>query len=279
MLGFAKWNWRWMLGLEALPALFYLGALFFVSESPRWLLMRGREEEAIAILSRASSADQARQDIAAVKAGLGAKGDRKRARIGELLRPGLRLVLLIGISVAVLQQITGINAVFFYAPMIFEQSGIGTDASFMQAVLVGLINIVFTVIAMLLIDRIGRRALLILGTSGIAAFLFLLAYGFSTANFMLTEASLSDLPRTVNTTQLAPLVDQTFDSDLAFKRALTTALGEPVMRAHEAELVSAAIDINPTLILFGILGFVASFAVSLGPVMLNTGMRARLPLT
>ena len=77
----------------------------------------------------------------------------------ELFQPALRLVLTIGLAVAILQQITGINSVFFYAPMIFEQSGIGTDASFLQAVLVGLVNLVFTVLAILTIDRLAGGAL------------------------------------------------------------------------------------------------------------------------
>ena len=87
----------------------------------------------------------------------------------------MRLVLLIGLTVAVLQQITGINSVFFYAPLIFEQSGIGTDASYMQAVLVGLTNLVFTLLAIALIDKIGRKTLLIIGVQGIAICMFILA--------------------------------------------------------------------------------------------------------
>ncbi|MGB5193763.1 MAG: MFS transporter, partial [Polyangiales bacterium] len=129
------------------------------------------------------------------------------ATLRELFRPSMRLVLVIGVSVAILQQVTGINAVFFYAPMIFEQSGIGTDASFMQAVLVGLVNLVFTVLAILFIDRLGRRPLLGVGLTGIAVCMLLLSYGFGSA------------------------------------------------------------EMNPKIILVGILGFVASFAISLGPVM------------
>ena len=86
-----------------------------------------------------------------------AERSTERALLRELFRPAMRRVLLIATSVAILQQVTGINSVFFYAPMIFEQSGIGTDASFMQAVLVGIVNLLFTVLAILSIDRLGRR--------------------------------------------------------------------------------------------------------------------------
>ena len=159
------------------------------------------------MLEKVSGSAQAKADIRAVKASLHAERSTERAGLRELFRPSMRLVLVIGVSVAILQQVTGINSVFFYAPMIFEQSGIGTDASFMQAVLVGLVNLVFTVLAILFIDRLGRRPLLGAGLAGIAVCMLLLSYGFGAA------------------------------------------------------------EMNPTIILVGILGFVASFAISLGPVM------------
>jgi len=206
-LGLGQWPWRWMLGVEALPAVFYFFALFAVPESPRWLVMNAKEEDARRVLTKVSDRARAEADVSDVKASLDAELGRERATLRELFRPSMRLVLVIGVSVAVLQQVTGINAVFFYAPMIFEQSGIGTDASFMQAVLVGVVNLVFTVLAILLIDRLGRRPLLGVGLTGIAMCMLLLSYGFGSA------------------------------------------------------------EMNPKIILVGILGFVASFAISLGPVM------------
>jgi len=206
-LRLGEWSWRWMLGVEALPAVFYFLALFAVPESPRWLLMNGREQDARRVLEKVTDSVQAEADIGAVKASLQAEQSTERAALRDLFRPAMRRVLVIGVLVAILQQITGINSVFFYAPMIFEQSGIGTDASFMQAVLVGLVNLVFTVLAILFIDRLGRRPLLGAGLAGIAVCMLLLSYGFASA------------------------------------------------------------DINPKIILVGILGFVASFAMSLGPVM------------
>ena len=210
------WAWRWMLGVEALPAIFYFIALFTVPESPRWLVMHDKGEQALGILERVSGAEQANLDLQAVQASLDDEAELEKGSLRELFLPAMRLVLTIGIVIAILQQITGINSVFFYAPMIFEQSGIGTDAAFMQAVLVGIINLVFTVVAILLIDKLGRRPLLIFGLVVIAGSMLLLAYGFGSASY--------------------------------------SAAGELV-------------DMNPTLILIGILGFVAGFAISLGPVM------------
>jgi MFS family permease len=202
-----------------------------------------------------------------VRESLDAEADAQQVSIKELFRPAMKLVLTIGIAVAILQQITGINSVFFYAPMIFEQSGVGTDASFMQAVLVGLVNLVFTLLAILLIDRLGRRPLLGLGLAGIAACMLLLAYGFGSATYTLESADFASLPAAVNQAALQPLAAQVFDSDTAFREAVAAAIGDATYKAHQSALVSAAIDMNPTLILVGILGFVASFAISLGPVM------------
>ncbi len=210
------WNWRWMLGVEGLPAIFYFLALFFVPESPRWLVMHGGEKDALDIMEKVSGREEADAEMVAVKASLEAEAGQQKAPLRELFQPAMKLVMAIGISVAILQQITGINSVFFYAPMIFEQSGIGTDAAFMQAVLVGLVNLLFTVLAILLIDKLGRRPLMGFGLTVIAACMLLLAYGFGSATY--------------------------------------SASGE-------------LLEINATLILIGILGFVAGFAISLGPVM------------
>jgi MFS family permease len=266
-LMFDAYNWRWMLGLETLPAVLYFCGLLFVPESPRWLLLQGQEEEAQGILTRAVGETEARVELDEIHASLAKDAGKEKVSVRELFAPSLRLVLMIGIVVAIIQQATGINAVFFYAPMIFEQSGIGTDASFAQAVLVGLINLVFTVVAMLFIDRVGRKPLLVFGLAGIALSMSVLAYGFSSATYTITEEALATLPEEVRVAGIAELQDTTFESDVEFKQALRGALGDELATRHESELLKAAIAMNPWLVLVGILGFVASFAVSIGPVM------------
>jgi MFS family permease len=195
------------------------------------------------------------------------KAPKEKTSIKELFVPAMKLVLTIGIIIAVLQQITGINSVFFYAPMIFEQSGIGTDAAFIQAILVGVTNVVFTILAMALIDKLGRKPLLAIGVSGITLSMFLLAFGFNAATYTLTDASISKLPVEISVSQLDALKNKTFDSDTKFKQAVTETVGPAIEKKYESEFITASITMNPTLILIGILGFVASFAVSLGPVM------------
>lgn len=266
-LKFDEYNWRWMLGLEALPAILYFFALFIVPRSPRWLAMKGEFDEAMAILRRANEEEEARRIVQAVKDSMNSDGPEEKRSVRDLFKPALRLVLTIGLVIGILQQITGINSVFFYAPMIFEQSGIGTDASFVQAILVGIVNLVFTLIAIALIDRLGRKPLLVFGVSGIVITMFLLSYCFSQATYTLTDKTVAELPAEIDRAALAPLLGQTYQNDIEYKTAIRAALGEEVAQTNESSLITAGVSMNAWLILIGILGFVASFAVSVGPVM------------
>ena len=266
-LGISASSWRWMLGIETLPALLYFFALLLVPESPRWLALKHREDEALAVLERVNARERAAHELDEIRRSLAAEAAIEDRSLTDLLHPRLKLVLTIGISVGILQQITGINAVFFYAPMIFEQSGIGTNAAFMQAVLVGLVNLGFTIVAISLIDRLGRRPLLGFGLTGIAVCMLTLAAAFGSANYTLDDEAMETLPAALERAQLRELAGTTFDSDVAFRRAVSAAVGDETYRRFESDLVVAAIDIQPMIVLLAILGFVASFAVSIGPVM------------
>lgn len=269
-LKFDEYNWRWMLGLEAFPAILYFFGLFMVPRSPRWLIMKGEFDEALTVMTRATGSEQAQKGLQEVKSSF--KEDKPAGKtiiedLWTLFKPSLRLVLSIGIVVAILQQITGINSVFFYAPMIFEQSGIGTDASFVQAILVGLVNLVFTILAIAFIDKLGRKPLLIFGVAGITVCMLLLSYSFKQATYTLNSDTVSTLPAEIDREQMASIVGTQFDSDLSFKQALVETLGEEQVQTYESQLITAAASMNSTLILISILGFVASFAISIGPVM------------
>ena len=266
-LNLGEWAWRWMFAMEILPAVVYFFALLAVPESPRWLIMNDRDTEALQVLARASDAKTAAREHELIRKSVASEAGREPAAWRELLAPSMRLVLLIGVSVGILQQITGINAVFFYAPMIFEQSGIGTNAAFVQAAMLGLVNLGFTIVAMLLIDRVGRRPLLGVGLVGIAVCMFTLAYGFGSATYTLDSQSLATLPTEIDRDALAPVLDRTFTSDIGFREAVSAAIGEEALKKHQGDLIVAAITVNARLILLATLGFVASFAVSLGPIM------------
>lgn len=265
--GLAAEPWRWMLGLELLPAATWLLTLLTLPESPRWLATNERWDAARAILQRVVPAAEIEQAITDMRAQIGAALAAGRSRFADLLGRRIRFALLIGFIIAVVQQITGINTVFFYATTIFEQSGVGTNAAFAQAVLVGLINVGFTVVAIALIDRIGRRPLMLAGLTGVTLSLAVVAWGFGTATYTLTPSDLIALADQVDVSLLEPLQNTVFESDVAFKTAVTQAIGHGNLRDAEAVLLNTAMSGNPKLILAGILGFVASFAVSLGPVM------------
>ena len=266
-LGIVENNWRWMLGVEALPAVLYFFGLLTVPRSPRWLVMKNHLVEAKGVLQKFYTDEQAEKDMVAIQDSLETDKNKKKVSVMEIFKPAMRLVITIGLVVGILQQITGINSVFFYAPMIFEQSGIGTDASFIQAILVGVTNLVFTILAMLLIDKLGRKPLLTFGVAGIGVFMVLLAYGFNSATYSLDSEKINQLSNTELREELSVLAGKSFKNDVAYKNELKLILGPERAKQNESELITAAISMNPSLILIGILGFVACFAISLGPVM------------
>jgi SP family arabinose:H+ symporter-like MFS transporter len=157
------WNaasgWRWMLGAEVVPAGLLLALLFFVPESPRWLIQAGREREARAILETVAGPAQAQAEIAAVRAVLG----QEEGRFHELFHPRFRRPLIIAVALMAFSQLCGINAIMYYSTKIFTTAGVGVKDAFMSSVVVGLVNLAFTGVAIAFVDRLGRRALLLIG--------------------------------------------------------------------------------------------------------------------
>tara|TARA_B110000091_G_scaffold209713_1_gene251330 strand:- start:2766 stop:4325 length:1560 start_codon:yes stop_codon:yes gene_type:complete len=258
--------WRWMLGVEFIPALVYFVLLFFVPHSPRWLYLKGRFTEAKKVLVKIHGKERGAQEIKAIEENLHANKNKTTLKIKDLLKPSLRFILVIGLVVGVLQQITGINAVYFYATSIFKQTGIGTDAAFSSGVLLSTISVIFTFVAIYLIDRMGRRPLLLIGTAGIAVSLLICAYGFNEATYKLSQEKINQFDFS-DSEKLLPFADKEYANDVDFKTAIKTALGNQIYRKNDGAILAAATTINATLILVGILGFIACFAFSLGPVM------------
>ena len=269
-LGIAENTWRWMLGMEIVPAFIWLVALFFVPKSPRWLLVQQKQTEAEASLKRlypSATKETLMSTMADIKATTGDKVLPILTRLKEIVGPKMRLALVIGLVVGISQQATGVNAIYFYAPSIFEQSGVGTNAAFAQAIWVGIINIVFTILAMAVIDKLGRKPLLLIGLIGVAISMTICTIGYSMATYQLTSADLAVLSEVLKHDMLKPLVDQVFTNDVDFKNAVIGIIGEQPFQANQGAIIQAAANLNATLIMIGILGFVASFACSLGPVM------------
>ncbi len=162
-LGDEAWNtargWRWMLAAEVAPAALLLALLFFVPESPRWLLQAGREPEARRILENLAGEARAETEIAAVRAVLG----REEGRFSELFHARFRRPLILAVGLMAFSQFCGINAIMYYSTKIFLTAGVGVRNAFMASVVIGLVNVLFTLVATAWVDRAGRRPLLLLG--------------------------------------------------------------------------------------------------------------------
>lgn len=175
-LVFVSEVWRGMLGFCSLPAILFFCIIFFIPESPRWLILKGRDERAVGIFRKIYlsevEVDTQLQDTKSVVQS-GTKSDWK-----FLLQPGIFKAVLIGAAIAILGQFMGVNAVLYYGPTIFEEAGLsGGDALFSQ-VLVGIVNVVTTVIAVFIIDKVGRKKLVYYGVSGMVLSLLLIGFYF-----------------------------------------------------------------------------------------------------
>jgi sugar porter (SP) family MFS transporter len=173
MAGLGEDSWRWMFAVAAVPSLLFFGALFFVPESPRWLVKEGRREAAAKILARLGEPPAQLQEIERAIA-------EETGSLRQLLEKGLRRPLVIGVTLAILQQVTGINTVLYYGSIIFtEHAGAAsTSAALWANVLVGVMNLVFTVVALFTIDRLGRKVLLISAAAGMGVSLTALGFVF-----------------------------------------------------------------------------------------------------
>lgn len=168
--------WRAMLGMESLPALIFFIVIFFIPESPRWLLNRQQENRALTILSRIyNSATEAARQAHEVKQQL-ANNSKSNWRL--LLKPPFFKALLIGMAIAILGQFMGVNAVLYYGPTIFKNSGLSNGDSLFYQVLVGLVNALTTVLALSIIDKVGRKKLVYYGVSGMVVSLLLISLYF-----------------------------------------------------------------------------------------------------
>jgi MFS family permease len=261
--------WRWMFFVEFVPATVFLLLLRRIPSSPRWLFLAGRVQEAFAALKRLYGEEQGGAILKEISQLVEKSHKAGRGRYRDLLQPLVRPVFILALVLGVLQQATGVNAIFFYAPTIFERAGMGVDASFAQAVLVGIINVVGTIVAISLIDRMGRRPLLLVGLFGVLISMGITSYGFNQATYVLGQESVSTFEAELNASEMARLTDligASFVSETAFRDAVAEAIGEETYDGLQIEILKAAITMPVRLILFGILGFVASFAISLGPV-------------
>lgn len=294
-------NWRWMLGIEAIPSVFYFILILFIPESPRWLVMKNKPDKAKLILQKVGGLAYAESEFNNIEISLRQHNMSKKVQVKEFFSKSMRPILVIGVGLAVFQQVSGINSVLYYAPMIFESAGNGRDASFIQAIAIGMVFLSMTIVSMLIIDRFGRKPLLYMGVSIMAVSLLLAGWSFTNAKYQVNNQQIEDVANEVfraakldksqknyhlvmheNAMQnsdhdkqnfiatLSPIAGKSFSSDSDFISAVKTLTADilPSKTDQFSDLLlKKGIRINSLLLLIGILGFIAGFSLSLGPVM------------
>jgi sugar porter (SP) family MFS transporter len=165
-------NWRYMLVAEILPATTFLMGLFFILESPRWLTKEGLEKDALDVLKVVAGAVNADHELQKIKKSLA----EKKTSLKELLHPSLRRVLIVGILFSLFAHITGIDTIIYYGPIIFLESGFKTDSALLASVIIGITNLIFTFVGMAMIDKAGRKFLLLVGIAGMGISMTLVGF-------------------------------------------------------------------------------------------------------
>jgi MFS family permease len=271
-------KWRWMLGVGLIPALLYFICLFFVPRSPRWLMAKGKDEEAMNVLTKVNGKDQAEIEFKEIRESLKKDINSEKAGFSEVFSKKMKTVLIIGLGIAFFQQITGINAIFYYAPMIFELAGGGKDAAFMQAIIIGLTNVAMTIVAMFLIDRLGRKPLLVIGSIGITISLFITGFSFGNAKYSVNDAGLEQIKKEIEAgihplnalpviEKLTNIKDKVFTAEETFFNEVKAEIGQSNYNLYKELILKNSISIRSIWVLIGLIMYVASFAISLGPVM------------
>ncbi len=166
-------DWRLMFGLAGIPAILLFCGMLIQRESPHWLVTKGRVDEAREVLCRVRAASDIDEEIREIE-----EVSKRQAGARELLNPRVRAALIVGVALAIFQQITGINTIIYYAPTLLHNAGLGSSASLLANVVNGVVNVGMTIVAIRLLDRVGRRPLLIAGTVGMAICLSVIAVGF-----------------------------------------------------------------------------------------------------
>lgn len=172
-------NWRWMVAVMAVPSFLLFVFLFFVPESPRWLVEKQQNERALDTLTRINGATAARLELTDIENSV---SNEAKGKLSELLQGRMFRLLMIGILLAVFQQVTGINVVMYYAPSIFKSAGFGNESALFQTALMGMVNLTFAVVSMFFVDKMGRKPLMLIGSIGMSVAMTLLALTFITGH-------------------------------------------------------------------------------------------------
>ncbi|EWH10709.1 glutamate synthase, NADH/NADPH, small subunit 2 [Catenovulum agarivorans DS-2] len=265
-------EWRWMLGFEIVPAFIWLVLISFIPESPRWLIAKDKLAEAKRVLAKIHPDEDVDAELNKLKLSIQTEIRQPSlwTRLLTLTAKKYRLIMLIGITFACVQPLTGINPILYFAPMIFAQTGVSAEAAYAHTVLIGLVGFFTTLWTVLYIERYGRRFLVNLGLLMSVAGLLVCSWAFSQATYLMTTESLVELQQSFAVLQdidVSTMVGVVYTSEAhfvgEFERLTGQTLSKPVLKA----IIGAAITVDLWLVLFGILTVVGAFHISIGPVM------------
>jgi len=279
-LGFESWSdgWRYMLGFGALPAVILGVGILLLPKTPRWLMSKGRDEEAKAALERAYPKNKVDQELNEIRETI-EKEKGQQGSIKDLFAPHLRTPLLIGVLLAFFQQATGINTIIYYAPTIFKMAGFASAKAAIGATVgVGIVNVIMTVVAVQLLDRMGRRPLLLIGMIGMV-----LSLGVLGAGFMISPPAYEVTPEIIKTLHAdqadgkIELSTEKIDGLTAFigkqlsSKELKAQLEETGFTEGEAGVIqdysiAPASGVLKWMSLGSIFFYIGCFAISLGPI-------------
>lgn len=261
--------WRLMLGAELIPNIVWVALLLTIPKSPRWLIIRGKISEAKEVFRHIVPESEINNLILSVR--LSVNEDTKintTTQLKGLFSKNMSFVMAIAVVYAVVQGATGMNAVLFYAPTVFEQIGMSVENTFMQTILLGAVAVAFTIIAIGFVEKLGRRFLTLTGLALIVLAHASTWYGFNNATYNLDDIAIEKVAaQGVDITNLETLKGHVYDNDVALKADLATIYSTAELPLVSGPIINATISISATFVLFGLFTFLAAFNMSIGPIM------------
>lgn len=266
--------WRIMLGAELIANVVWIALLCCIPESPRWLIKKGQQEKASAIFARIAEPERVPGLIEQVNASITQEAPLNTAsQLRRLFSRDLRFVVMLAVAYAVVQGATGMNAVLFFAPMVFEQVGMSVEDTFMQTITTGAVGLVATLIAIGFVEKLGRRTLTVAGLVLVVVAHGSTSWGFKQATYVFNDQAMTALithfeANNLPVKALESLTDKTFSSDVALKRELIALFDKNTLPMVSGVIIEKTIiGVNAPLVLFGIFAFLAAFNLSIGPIM------------
>ncbi len=265
--------WRWMLGSEIIPALVWLLLLFGVPKSPRWLMSVGREDEARTAMSKVLPGESVEPEMQSIRQSMSQReaGATSFSQLFQLFGRHARKATILGIVIAAVQPITGINAILTYAPIVFEQAG--SADPLWNTIWIGVVGLLANFLAFALVDRLGRRPIVVFGLFWCVLSLSACGWAFHQARYSLDEAAVAAVQLELGeehasaVANLTNEIDVEYANDIEFMKGMKAALGEELANSQKNFLIGKAAQLNTNLVLAAILSFIAAFNVSIGPIM------------